>query len=531
MVRAVTLQTTPSGSYYNASQGAFATVGAPSPVAPNIATTSPLLDATRGAYYSQTFQATGGTTPYSWALAGGTLPPGLSLNSTSGLLSGTPYAAGSYSFTLRCTGADGAHRDTSFSLAIPAPAGTFTLTVSASPSNGGTVSGDGTFPAGSGRTATANAASGFVFANWTENGTVVSTSSSYTFTLDHDWDLVANFVARTYVPAKATYNGLIYEAGGVSPGSAGSFTLTTSATGKFSMSFQVWGARYSLSGAFDASGSFTGAISRGKLKLFTVRLQIDPADADRIAGTIWDTVQDVTANLAGDRAVFNSRSNPTPQAGRYTLAIPGSSNSPTEPGGDGYGTITVATSGRITFAGSLADGTAISQSATLSKNGDWPLYIPLYRSQGLILSWITFTATPDGDLSGDLTWIKPYTGTAKYYPGGFRVGTPASGSRYIPPARGTPILNFSNARIGLTGGDLANDILYDVVLGSDNRVTGPSKVSLTFTLSTGAFKGSMPNRAGGKAISYAGAVLQKRNGGVGYFLDTGQSGKAVFLEQ
>jgi len=34
MVRAVTLQTTPSGSYYNASQGAFATVNAVSPTLP-----------------------------------------------------------------------------------------------------------------------------------------------------------------------------------------------------------------------------------------------------------------------------------------------------------------------------------------------------------------------------------------------------------------------------------------------------------------------------------------------------------------
>ena len=49
--------------------------------------------------YSATLQATGGTAPYSWSIASGSLPPGLTLNAGTGVISGTPSTAGTYSFT------------------------------------------------------------------------------------------------------------------------------------------------------------------------------------------------------------------------------------------------------------------------------------------------------------------------------------------------------------------------------------------------------------------------------------------------
>ena len=55
--------------------------------------TSSLPNGTMGTAYSQTLTATGGTSPYSWTIASGTLPAGLTLSS-SGVISGTPTAAG-----------------------------------------------------------------------------------------------------------------------------------------------------------------------------------------------------------------------------------------------------------------------------------------------------------------------------------------------------------------------------------------------------------------------------------------------------
>src|SRR5439155_5318340 len=62
-----------------------------------------------------------------------------------------------------------------------------------SPSGAGTTSGGGTVSCGSSVTVAPTANSGYSFANWTENGNVVSTSASYSFTVNANRNLVANF--------------------------------------------------------------------------------------------------------------------------------------------------------------------------------------------------------------------------------------------------------------------------------------------------------------------------------------------------
>jgi Putative Ig domain len=56
-------------------------------------TTTSLPSGQVGVAYSTTLAATGGTTPYAWSITSGTLPPGLSLNSSTGAITGTPTAA------------------------------------------------------------------------------------------------------------------------------------------------------------------------------------------------------------------------------------------------------------------------------------------------------------------------------------------------------------------------------------------------------------------------------------------------------
>ena len=75
---------------------------------------------------------------------------------------------------------------------------TYTITVSANPSNGGTATGGGTFTYGQNCTVTATANTGYTFTNWTENGNVVSNNADYTFTVEGNRNLVANFTAITY---------------------------------------------------------------------------------------------------------------------------------------------------------------------------------------------------------------------------------------------------------------------------------------------------------------------------------------------
>ena len=69
----------------------------------------------------------------------------------------------------------------------------YDVTVTATPTEGGAVTGSGTYNHGDSVTLTATPNTGYTFVNWTEGGTEVSTSASYTFTATEDRALVANF--------------------------------------------------------------------------------------------------------------------------------------------------------------------------------------------------------------------------------------------------------------------------------------------------------------------------------------------------
>jgi hypothetical protein len=65
-------------------------------------TTASLPGGTNGVAYNQTLAASGGVPP-TWDLSAGTLPAGLTLNATTGAITGTPSSAGTSNFTARAT--------------------------------------------------------------------------------------------------------------------------------------------------------------------------------------------------------------------------------------------------------------------------------------------------------------------------------------------------------------------------------------------------------------------------------------------
>ncbi len=77
--------------------------------------TSSLASGVVNGFYSATLIATGGTAPYSWNLASGSLPGGLTLNSN-GTISGTPNAGGTFNFSVRV--ADAGSQNSSKALSI-----------------------------------------------------------------------------------------------------------------------------------------------------------------------------------------------------------------------------------------------------------------------------------------------------------------------------------------------------------------------------------------------------------------------------
>ena len=118
-----------TGNYCGKAEHYF-TISENAAAAPSI-TTSSLPDGKVGEAYSQTLTANG-TTPIKWSISGGALPESLNLNEITGVISGTPTAAGTATFTVKVANSAGSGtKELSITIAKDAPT-EHTVTVTSS---------------------------------------------------------------------------------------------------------------------------------------------------------------------------------------------------------------------------------------------------------------------------------------------------------------------------------------------------------------------------------------------------------------
>ena len=152
--------------------------------------------------FSYALSAASGSVAY--AITG--VPSWLTASSTSGTVtrskkiitfkinaSAKSLSPGAYVGAIQFDTADGVQAAISRAATLTVNPVQFKITVRASPAGGGSVSGGGSFAQGTSQTVQAAANSGYEFVHWTKSGKAVSTSASYTFTLDASVTLIADF--------------------------------------------------------------------------------------------------------------------------------------------------------------------------------------------------------------------------------------------------------------------------------------------------------------------------------------------------
>ncbi len=373
-----------------------------------------------------------------------------------------------------------------------------------------------------------------VFAGWV-GGTnqpysVLSLSAGYTFTMQSNLVLEANFVTNVFLAAQGTYRGLFTPTTSArQQTNSGSFLFSVTSTRAVSGHLDLGGQTVPLSGKFDLGGT-TNIVSKPVhgIPSLTITLQLDFADQS-VSGTVSNDT--FTAELNGDRDVFSSSQKATNFEGQYTLIIPGTTNTNAGPFGVSYGTVKVSALGTITLAGSLADGTAISQSSVVSKDGLWPMYVSLYGGKGSLWGWNYFNFTNNTITNAAaLSWINETNSSRKaVYRSGFtNQDVTLAGGLYVS----TNTLPTNLTAI-LKGGDLPFAITNGVTLSTSDKITltnaldETNKLKLTISKSTGVISGSFANPVEPRqTIKVNGVILQLQGqtNAQGYFLGTNQSG-------
>jgi hypothetical protein len=275
-----------------------------------ITTTSPLPAGTVSTAYSEQFEASGGTAPYSWAVASGsTLPAGLTLSST-GLLSGTPTTAATSTFSITVTDSESPPASVT---------GSFSLTISGSSSGDGLLKGNYAFE----------------FSGFNSNGSFTVTAGS--FAADGNGKItsgVEDFNAINGSPKNQTFTGT-YTLGSDDRGQLVFSSLTGSPTYAFAIDSQGVHGRLI---EFDTSGI------RGSGEL--IQQTVSTCSSSTISGNYVMGITGYAAAFAGV-----SSAGPVAAAGRFT-ATP-----PTTGGGQGSlgtGEMDANTPGFITFSPSLS---------------------------------------------------------------------------------------------------------------------------------------------------------------------------------
>lgn len=298
----------------------------------------------------------------------------------------------------------------------------YTISVMANPTEGGTATGGGSYEEGQTCTVNATVNSGYIFDNWTENGTVVSTNASYTFTVNGDRNLIANFsqvVLPTYtvnVSANPTEGGSVTGGGDYHEGES----CTVSATTNSGYLFDNWTENGTVVSA-NASYTFTVSDNRNlvanftaePLPIYNVSVSTNPNNGGSVTGDgAYEQGQSCTVTAtANDGFTFDNwteNGDVVSSEANYTFIVTDNRNLIANFTADPLPSYNVNVTANPTAGGTVIGGGTYEegQSCTISATANNGYTFDNWKENGDVVSSdasYTFTVTADRNLVAHFT--------------------------------------------------------------------------------------------------------------------------------
>lgn len=393
--------TVTDANHVTASAALSITIGSAS--TPVSITTTSLPNGTVSTIYSQTIVAANGTTPYSFAVTGGSLPAGLTLASN-GALTGTPTTAGPASFTVTVTDANHVTASASYSITIGTSVNPVSITTASLPNGQAGVSYTASVAATGGTTpytfsVTGSTPAGLAFSS---NGTLagnpvtpgdsnftvkVTDATNQTATASYHVTIAGGgstplSITTVNLPAallSSAYSAQIAATGGT-PGYSFSITggalpsgITMSSSGQLSGSTTAAGTYHFTVQAVDASAPQQSATANLQIVAGTTSATVTvdasavittvPADFYGLHTSVYDTVLNDTANLPSLLA----------NTGISVLRYPGGGYS------DNYHWVNFSVT---PFYSSTAPACSVQADGYLASDGDFGTFARLLKATG-----------------------------------------------------------------------------------------------------------------------------------------------------
>jgi uncharacterized protein YhjY with autotransporter beta-barrel domain len=287
-----------------------------------------LPDPVAGTAYSQTLTATGGVSPYGFALTAGALPSGITLGS-SGALSGTSSEVGTFSFTVTATDANGQTGSRAYTVTIATPvltmtpaAGTLTATYGAPYSQVFTASGSpgpytyvltGTLPAGlsfSGNTisGTPTVPGSYAITITATDNVLTGAGAPFSIAQNYTIDVPAPTIAVDPATLPDTTAGLTYSQTITATGGVGPYTFAVTAgalpNGLNLTNVGALSGTTTTSGTFNFTVTATDTYGQTASRAYTVvvavpTISLNPATLPAgTAGTAYSQLLTITGGIA-----------------------------------------------------------------------------------------------------------------------------------------------------------------------------------------------------------------------------------------